>query len=105
MNHKGKASVMAGNEEINAAREQINHLDESIVRLLVQRFQTAALIGQIKDRDNLPVLDNSREQVVLNRVRTLDPDSHNGDYIENVYREILKNSRAYQHALIKANNN
>lgn len=103
MENRVNGSTMDAPKEIKCAREQINQLDDSIVRLLTQRFQTAALIGQIKKQDDLQVLDRNREAEVLNRVRTVSPDSQTTDYVAAVYEAILKNSRDYQHHLIEGN--
>ncbi|GHP14185.1 hypothetical protein YK48G_16100 [Lentilactobacillus fungorum] len=101
MEDKTKQLMMSDPAEMKAARKQIDYLDESIVRLLAQRFQVAALIGQIKKQNQVTVLDQNREQTVLKRVRAVNSDDATADYIENIYHEILANSRAYQCELIK----
>jgi chorismate mutase len=90
--------------EIQAARERINDLDKSIVDLLKKRFQASARIGQLKEESAMPVLDNSREKQVLEQVAKLDDDPDTQSYLQNIFQEILKNSRNYQHNLIEKEN-
>ncbi|WP_462394527.1 chorismate mutase [Lentilactobacillus parabuchneri] len=97
-NHVSRPSI-DDSEAITAARNQINQIDEKLIDLLRQRFQTSALIGKIKETANLPVLDSGREQQVLERVVSLDPDPTTEKYLRNIFEEILKNSRDYQHDL------
>ena len=88
-------------DEIQAARTQINQLDQSIVKLLKKRFATSARIGQIKAESKLPVLDNNREKQVLEQVADLDSDTETQKYLRNIFEAILKNSRDYQHQLMQ----
>ncbi|GAA3186574.1 chorismate mutase [Lentilactobacillus kefiri] len=90
--------------EIQAARERVNDLDKSIVDLLKKRFQASARIGQLKEESAMPVLDNSREKQVLEQVAKLDDDPDTQSYLQNIFQEILKNSRNYQHHLIEKEN-
>lgn len=48
-NHVSRPSI-DDSEAITAARNQINQIDEKLIDLLRQRFQTSALIGKIKER-------------------------------------------------------
>ncbi|GEP23872.1 chorismate mutase [Lentilactobacillus diolivorans] len=100
MNNNQRSSVCDHNEEIQSAREQINQLDQSIVELLVKRFETSARISRIKRMRNLPVLDSDREAQVLKRVASSDPDPDTRAYIQDVYRAVMENSRKYQHQLM-----
>lgn len=90
--------------EIQQARESINDIDHSLVDLLRERFKTSARIGQIKADSQMPVLDASREQRVLDSVGQLDSDPETRQYLQNIFREILKNSRDYQHELMQKEN-
>ncbi|GAF35876.1 chorismate mutase [Lentilactobacillus farraginis] len=84
-------------EELTEARKQINQLDESIVALLTKRFETAAKIGKIKEKQGLPVFDPDREEAVLEGVTALDPNRKTRQYIWNIYRSIMENTRQFEH--------
>ena len=101
MTNKIEMTAESDNQAIQAAREQINQLDQGIVDLLKQRFQTSALIGQIKEKTHLQVLDSDREKRVLDQVAQLDSDPGTRKYLQKIFQEILKNSRDYQHELMQ----
>ncbi|PIP63223.1 3-deoxy-7-phosphoheptulonate synthase, partial [Candidatus Roizmanbacteria bacterium CG22_combo_CG10-13_8_21_14_all_34_12] len=46
-------------------RKQIDEIDEQIVNLLAKRMQVVEKVGQYKKENNLPPLDNSRWQKVI----------------------------------------
>lgn len=101
MTNKIEMAAESDNQAIQAAREQINQLDQGIVDLLKQRFQTSALIGQIKEKTHLQVLDSDREKRVLDQVAQLESDPETRKYLQKIFQEILKNSRDYQHELMQ----
>lgn len=84
-------------KELTEARKQINQLDESIVALLAKRFETAARIGSIKEKQGLPVFDPTREEAVLERVTSFDPNRDTRQYLWNIYRSIMENTRQFEH--------
>ena len=51
--------------DMNELREQINQIDEELVKLFSQRMQVARNIAQYKQENNLPVYDPERERQVL----------------------------------------
>lgn len=83
-------------KKLTAARKQINQLDEAIVSLLAKRFETAAKIGKIKEKQGLPVFDPTREEGVLERVTALDANQQTRQYIWNIYRTIMENTRDFE---------
>ncbi len=46
-------------------REQITEIDNKIIKLLEQRFELCKRVGEIKRANNLPILDEKREQEIL----------------------------------------
>lgn len=57
--------------DLEALRNRVNEIDENIVKLFVERMQTAAEIAGAKAEKNLPVVDQKREKAVLRRVMDL----------------------------------
>ena len=82
-------------------RQRINHIDQQIVRLLNQRFDTVTAIGMLKQQQQLPVLDQQREQRVLHQVAIKSTQTAHTPYLQAIYQAIMHNSRAYQAALNK----
>lgn len=57
------------NPELNDLRTQINHIDEQLLQLIVQRFDVVKEVGRVKQTAHLPIKDAAREQAVLNRLK------------------------------------
>ena len=82
-------------------RIDIDTLDAQIVQLLEERMTLVSQVATFKKMTGGRVLDNSRELVILDRVAS---QVENPDYTEtvvNTFKDILKNSRAYQEKVLK----
>ncbi|BDZ30551.1 MFS transporter [Lactiplantibacillus sp. WILCCON 0030] len=77
-------------------RRQINQIDQQIVKLLNQRFETVTVIGELKQASQLPVLDAKRETIVLDRVASQSRKAAHTPYLQAIYQAIMANSRDYQ---------
>jgi chorismate mutase len=56
---------------LEALREEIDKIDEVIVRLLDRRARCAYAIGRVKHEQGLPIYEPQREATVIARVREL----------------------------------
>ena len=63
-NLKTKADDLS---EIDRLRKRIDEIDEEIIRLLRERIEVASCIGEVKARLGVPIVDEGREKVVLER--------------------------------------
>ena len=82
-------------------RSDIDTLDAQLVQLLEARMTLISQVATFKKMTGGRVLDNSRELVILDRVAS---QVENLDYTEtvvNTFKDILKNSRAYQEKVLK----
>lgn len=68
-------------------REEIDALDREIQSALSRRFAIVRTIGEIKRRENRPVRDAVREEAIIDRVPTDDPEI--AIALRRVYREIF----------------
>ncbi|GAX01524.1 chorismate mutase [Secundilactobacillus silagei] len=91
--------------ELTAARQQINDIDDQLVRLLAQRFEAVTKVNEAKKTANLPIMDHGREDQVLDRVTGNDPNPETRAYMRHIFATIMKNSRDYQDYLTKINRN
>ncbi|MCW4048141.1 MAG: chorismate mutase [Candidatus Bathyarchaeota archaeon] len=57
--------------EINPLRDEINRLNTEIIEKLKERVTVAIEIGEVKKRHGKPVVDKSREEIVLDNVANL----------------------------------
>ncbi len=81
--------------DINELRNDINQIDEEICRLFVRRMNTAIGIAEYKKEHNLPILDSSRERIVLEKVSALVGEEL-APYARTLYQTIMDLSKAYQ---------
>ena len=78
-------------EEIRPHRETIDRLNDEIIEKLTERVKAALSIGEIKKRHGKPVVDKTREQAILGRIRdkaearNMDPDG-----LERIFKEIIR---------------
>ena len=81
--------------DLNEARDIINRADEQIVSALKERMRAVTEVARYKQAHNLPVLDEKREEKVLERVAAMAGDDLGGMARE-LYRHIMALSRDYQ---------
>ena len=68
-------------DELKSLREQINLIDGWMANLFEQRMALCERVGEIKAREGLPILDQAREQSILQKIaypRRLRPIIGNG---------------------------
>lgn len=86
--------------ELADLRNQIDAIDDELVKLFVQRMDVAARIADYKKDHGLPILAPARE-----REKLMDVASKAGpamvEYVEQLYTAIFEISRAYQTNIIK----
>ena len=73
-------------------RKQIDQIDQKVIKLLKKRFEISQNIREFKQQNGLSVLDNAREDQILNRAAQ-------GDYsqqIKAVYKTVLEQSKQIQ---------
>ena len=73
--------------ELKDLRNKIDLIDQELVTLIEQRLEVVKQIGDYRKKHNLPILDQNREQEVLDK---------NSKYLSNEsnkesYLEIMKN--------------
>ncbi len=92
---------MAGREshdaQLDQLRGQIDSIDKQLVELLAQRKRTVEQVVQVKQQHDLPTFHPAREENLISARRKqagqagLDPD-----YIEDLFRTVLRHSRVGQ---------
>jgi len=85
---------------LDEIRKQIDQYDEEIVALFKKRLEAASRIAAAKKEQNLPVLDQQREQAVMQRVIDLAGDEFDM-YTKMLYSTIFDLSRGYQTQMLK----
>ena len=89
---------------ITSTRQQINKIDGRIIKLLNQRFSTVTTINNLKEEQQLPILDESRETQILQEIAQKSKIADHTPYLQKIYQAIMVNSRAYQTKLHQEEN-
>ena len=76
-------------------REEINLIDEEMVKLFIRRQKTAEAIGLEKAESGIEVFDSKREKKVLERVKALAGSEYEDD-IEKLYETLFLLSKNRQ---------
>lgn len=79
-------------------RKQIDEIDEQLIPLLLKRMHVAENVAKYKIENGLPVLNEEREQQILDNVAK--KCGEQGDTIKTVFSATMDASRALQHKII-----
>ena len=84
--------------DITDIRDQIDVIDDALVKLFLQRMQLSAQIATYKKQHNLPVHAPAREEEILKKVS----EQAGADfevYTRALYTTLFELSRSYQNTL------
>jgi chorismate mutase-like protein len=90
---------MAAELSLEALRDEIDRLDEVIVRLLDRRARCAFAVGRIKHEHGLPVYEPAREAAVIAHVKAVNTSLGGpltADAIERLYERVMDEARRIQ---------
>ncbi|MFA9424284.1 MAG: chorismate mutase [Sedimentibacter sp.] len=82
--------------ELDEIRMEINTLDEKIVELLEKRFNFVLEVGKYKKAKNLQVLDESRENAVIENCKKHLQNEMYDDYLGKIYMQIMNTCKEIQ---------
>ena len=83
------------NKNLYTLREKINQLDDKILDILDQRSLIVTKIGKLKDHTK-GIVDESREQIILDRLLKLSKGKYSKDSIVRIWRELFEASSKLQ---------
>ena len=90
---------MAAELSLDALREEIDKIDEVIVRLLDSRARCAFAIGRLKHQLGKPIYEPQREAAVLAHIRQVNESLGgplDGDAVARLYERIIDEARRIQ---------
>ena len=93
---------MNTNEDLAKYREQIDEVDQSIVKLFEKRMKVAKEIGDYKRENNVAILDSDREQKVVDNVIGIVDEDLRGE-VTLLMRTIMSLARGYQRSFMFQN--
>jgi monofunctional chorismate mutase len=81
---------------LSEIRDSISEVDEEIVQLLEKRFNLTLKVGQYKKNNNIPIFDDEREKIVIEKCMDMLEDSKYQNYLQKIYEEIMNNCKEIQ---------
>ncbi|MDL2287488.1 chorismate mutase [Eubacteriales bacterium OttesenSCG-928-G02] len=84
-------------------RQQINKIDDEMIKLFMQRMDRVVDVAEYKKKNNLSVYNSARESEIINRLTT-EMDEQSALYIKLLYNTIFDISRFHQSVLLNPNN-
>ncbi len=82
---------------IDKIRTQIDEIDETILALLVDRFNLVSQVGKAKKDAGLPVVDVDREDELMNKLSDLAEEKGlSSDLVRKIYSLVIQHSRRLQ---------
>lgn len=86
--------------DLQHIRLQINHVDEQLQELMIQRMGLIKEVAAIKKEKHLPINDPKREAIILKALKAKLPDEYS-PYVEELCRAMFTISKNYQTKLIE----
>lgn len=81
--------------DLNELRQEIDQIDDQLVKLFCQRMDVAARVADYKRENNLPIFHPGRERAILQKVADkAGPEM--GNYTRVLYSMLFELSRSYQ---------
>ena len=92
----------AFDREIKKLRNNIDGIDQQILDLISQRLDQVRQVVALKKSHNIPVYHPAREEDLISKLRNQAAAAAvNPDFIEELYRVVLRNSRIEQTGQMK----
>lgn len=85
--------------KLEEARKIINEADAQMAELFVKRMKAAELVYEYKKEFGLPILDQKREDAVVEKNAALVEDEVLKEYYHMFIKDVMSVSRAYQYRL------
>lgn len=82
-------------------RNKIDKIDKQIVKLFEERMNTVVEIAKIKKENNMQIFDSSRENLVIEKVKSYLENKEIEGYLTEFYLELMKISKKYQKDIVE----
>ena len=79
-------------------RKEIDGIDKELIELFKKRMDCAKAVGEYKKANNVPILNQKREDEILGEVQK--KGGEYGHYARLLYANIMELSRALQHNIV-----
>ncbi len=90
---------------IDELREEIDRLDNELLRIFNQRADFALKIGEIKKSKGLPVYDPAREKKIFQRMKADNPGPLDDEAIVRLFERVIDESRRLERIMTSLEKN
>lgn len=86
--------------ELENLREKIDAIDKEMIALFEKRMDVVADIAAYKIKNNLPVLNQNREDIVISKVKAIVKNKDYTDSAIDFIKDIMEISKKFQQKII-----
>ncbi len=86
--------------ELENLREKIDAIDKEMIALFEKRMDVVADIAAYKIKNNLPVLNQNREDIVISKVKSIVKNKDYTDSAIDFIKDIMEISKKFQQKII-----
>ena len=86
--------------ELENLREKIDTIDKEIIALFEKRMDIVADIAAYKIKNNLPILNQNREDIVISKVKAIVKNKDYTDSAIDFIKDIMEISKKFQQKII-----
>ena len=86
--------------ELENLRERIDTIDKELIALFEERMDIVSDIAKYKIKNNLPVLNQNREDIVVSKVKSTVKNKDYTDSATNLIKDIMEISKKFQQKII-----
>ena len=86
--------------ELENLRERIDTIDKELIALFEERMNVVNDIAEYKIKNNLPILNQNREDIVISKVKAIVKNKDYTDSAIDCIKNIMEISKKFQQKLI-----
>lgn len=86
--------------ELENLREKIDSIDKEMIALFEKRMDIVADIAAYKIKNNLPVLNQNREDIIVSKVKSTVKNKDYADSAADLIKDIMEISKKFQQKII-----
>lgn len=86
--------------ELENLRERIDTIDKELIALFEERMNVVNDIAEYKIKNNLPILNQSREDIVISKVKSIVKNKDYTDSAIDFIQDIMEISKKFQQKII-----
>ena len=86
--------------ELENLRERIDTIDKELIALFEERMNVVNDIAEYKIKNNLPILNQNREDIVISKVKAIVKNEDYTDSAIDFIKDIMEISKKFQQKII-----